>query len=164
MRRLLSLRVFRFASVGVVNAIISFSLLNVIYYDLHQSKILSSIIATGVALIFSFAMNRNFVFLDKSKRAREQAPVFVIVTVLGSFVVLNIVYIVTLRLMNNHEQPLLDVVRSLSGVRLSSSFVDINLSTMVGAVVAMIWNYNGYKYFVFKGSHAHVPEKLSSEV
>ena len=49
-QRLVSKRVLRFAIIGVCNAIITFSILNIAFYKLHQAKIISSIIATSCAL------------------------------------------------------------------------------------------------------------------
>lgn len=144
-------RTHRFAIVGVGNAAISFGVLNLAFYMLHVGKIPASIIATTCALIFSFVMNRNFVFGDHSQKAHKQAVPFVIVTITGTLLVLNTVYIITLNLLQGHEQPLIDLVHSLTGVTLHANFIDINVSTVVGAVFAMVWNYNGYRLFVFKG-------------
>lgn len=150
-RLLTSHRVLRFAIIGICNAIISFGLLNLCFYAFDLSKIASSIIATGSALIFSFVMNRGFVFGDTTRRAYQQFPTFVIVTISGSFIVLNLIYILSLNVLNGHEKFIIETIKSITNIELSSSFVDINLSTVIGAAVAMFWNYNGYKWFVFKG-------------
>jgi putative flippase GtrA len=39
---------------------------------------------------------------------------------------------------------------AISGITFSKDFIDINVSTVMGAMVAMVWNYNGYRLFVFK--------------
>ena len=150
----------RFLVIGVANATISFGILNLAFYELHQTKIISSIISTSCALIFSFIMNRGFVFADKTKRAHQQLPAFVLVTVSGSLLVLNLIYILSLKVLNGHEQLIISAVNYMTTLSFSKSFVDINLSTVIGAVVAMVWNYNGYKWFVFKGSGKDVTEKI----
>lgn len=151
-------RVIRFVAVGTANAAISLGVLNLMFYKFHHGKVVSSIIATSCALIFSFILNRNFVFADKSRRIHKQALPFVIVTVSGSLLVLNLVYIMALRLLNNHEQPIINIVHSLTGIDFSKNFVDINLATALGAVVAMLWNYNGYRLFVFKAAMPEMEE------
>ena len=145
-------RIFRFGFVGIMNAAISFGILNLAFYRFGQSKIASSLIATACALLFSFALNRFFVFADRSKQVREQFMRFVIVTISGSFIVINLVYVVMLQIMSGHEAALLGAIKDVTGLTLSQSFVVINLSTVVGAVIAMVWNYNGYRLFVFKES------------
>jgi putative flippase GtrA len=150
-------QMLRFVAVGFANAAISFGVLNLCVYKLGQNKIISSIIATSCALLFSFAMNRSFVFADTSRRARQQFVPFVVVTVTGSLVIINVVYILTLHLLDHHDGGLLRFVNSSTGLRLSHSFLDINFSTVVGAIAAMVWNYNGYRLFVFK-KDAHAAE------
>lgn len=152
MRKVLSHRVARFVLVGFANASISFGLLNLMYYQFNQSKIVSSIISTSCALLFSFVMNRGFVFGDKTRPPLQQLPAFIAVTISGSLIVINIVYVLFLGLIDGHEQLIINPLKSVTGIELSKSFVDINLSTVAGALVAMFWNYNGYKWFVFKGS------------
>jgi putative flippase GtrA len=159
-QKLVSKRMLRFVVIGVCNAAISFGILNLSFYRLHQTKIISSIIATSCALVFSFIMNRGFVFDDKTKKVHEQLPVFVVVTISGSLLVLNLVYILSLKLLNGHEHLIIEPVKSLTSVSLTKNFVDINLSTVVGAIVALFWNYNGYKRFVFRGSKDAIEEAI----
>lgn len=151
LQKLLLVRKLRFVIIGLCNAAISFGILNIAFSVLHQGKIVSSIIATSCALAFSFVLNRNFVFGDKSKRAHKQLPAFIIVTVSGSLLVLNLIYILTLKVLNGHEGLIIDPIKTLTAITLAKNFVDINMSTVVGAVAALLWNYNGYRLFVFKG-------------
>lgn len=142
-------RITRFTIVGAVNTAVSFGILNLVFYKLHQGKIVSSIIATTCALAVSFLLNRNYVFADKSKRAHKQLLPFIAITISGSLLVLNAVYVLSLRLLSGHEALFIDAAKTLSGVDLSPSFIDINLSTLIGAAAALLWNYNGYRMFVF---------------
>jgi len=148
--RFLAKRALRFVLVGLLNAMVSFGLLNFAFYVLHQSKIMSSIISTTCALLLSFVLNRHFVFANKTERVRRQLPTFILVTVTGTLGVLNFVYIVSLGIIRGHELPIIHMINSLTPLSVTRSFVDINVSTVIGAAVAMAWNYNGYKWFVFK--------------
>jgi putative flippase GtrA len=142
-------RMLRFAAVGICNAIISFSLLNVSFYYFGINKLLSSIIATSCALLFSFALNRNFVFLDKRRASRQFTP-FVLVTISGSLGVLNLIYIISVAILARHDLWMVRLVKGLTGKTIAQSFIQINLSTVFGAIGSMIWNYNGYRWFVFR--------------
>ena len=150
LNKVLKWQKLRFVIIGICNAIISFSVLNIVFYKIHLSKIVASLIATTCALVFSFFLNRLFVFKDKSRKARKQIPAFIVVTISGSIVVLNLVYILSLRILKGNEHYLINSVDSILGIRLSNNFIDINLSTLIGAIVALFWNYNGYRLFVFK--------------
>lgn len=153
----------RFVLVGFGNAVISFGILNYCFYILDQSKIVSSVIATSCALLFSFVMNRNIVFADKSRKIHKQIVPFVIVTVSGSLLVLNAIYILMLSLLSGRETLIINVINNITGVVFSKSFIDINVSTAVGAVVAMAWNYNGYRIFVFKGARSIYKLQMSED-
>jgi putative flippase GtrA len=157
-------RVLRFGVVGFANAAISFGILNLCFYIFHQSKIVSSVIATSCALLFSFALNRSFVFADKSRRIHHQFIPFAIVTISGSLIVINLVYIGMLHVLDGHETEFLKLLKDVTGVQFSKSFIDINLSTVIGAIAAMIWNYNGYRLFVFKGSQASSGQQYEAAV
>lgn len=159
LKKLRANRIIRFIVVGTCNAAISFGILNLAFYKFDQSKIMASIIATTCALIFSFIMNRNFVFADKTKKIHQQVPIFVIVTISGSLIILNLVYILSLKVLNGHEYLIIDPIKSLTGIVLSKSFIEINVSTIIGAIVALFWNYNGYRWFVFKGSKKDANEE-----
>lgn len=149
--RLLGHRIPRFAVVGVANAAVSFGLLNLCFYAFGLNKIAASIVATSCAVLFSFALNRSFVFADKTRRAHRQLAPFVLVTLSGSLGVLNLVYVASVAVLSHHDLWLVQLVHAATGLALARSFIDINLSTVIGALVAMVWNYNGYKLFVFKG-------------
>lgn len=109
-------------------------------------------------------MNRGFVFADKTKPAHQQLPAFILVTVSGSLLVLNLIYIISLKVLNGHEQLIIRAISDTTTLSFSKSFVDINLSTVSGAVVAMIWNYNGYKWFVFRGRGKDLEKEIQLTV
>jgi len=71
-------------------------------------------------------------------------------------VIHNAVYAASLVVLQRHDQVLIDIATKLTGFTLSRDFLDINLSTVFGAIVAMIWNYNGYRLFVFKNSERSI--------
>jgi hypothetical protein len=94
------------------------------------------------------------VFLDKERPARKLV-LFIIVTVSGVLLVQNSVYALGVYLLHNHEVGVINVALRLIGVRLSSDFVDVNLSNAVASLLVMFWNYNGYRIFVFKEGHGN---------
>lgn len=150
MKQIAYKRILRFGLVGFANAVMSFGILNLSFYYLGVGKIPASLIGTSCALIFSFVMNRNYVFNAKTEKARKQILPFVLVTISGSLLILNLVYASSIYVLDSRGLWLTQTINSITGLSLSQNFVDINISTAIGAVVAMIWNYNGYKLFVFK--------------
>lgn len=150
LKAIVAFRVLRFVVVGVGNTALNFAILNFAFYGLHESKLVSSFIATTCAVIFSFIMNRSFVFLDKDRPAKKLV-LFIAVTVSGVLLVQNTIYAFGLHLLSHHEAGVITLVHDLIDIKLSRNFVDVNLSTVVAALFVMIWNYNGYRIFVFNG-------------
>ena len=149
-KKIIAFRLVRFILVGVGNTALNFLILNFAFYELNQSKIVSSFIATACAVAFSFILNRNFVFVDKTRPAR-QLIMFIVVTVSGVLLVQNSVYALGISLLRGHEAHIASLLRSLTGIQFSHDFIDINLSNVVASLFVMAWNYNGYRIFVFKG-------------
>src|SRR5437867_489812 len=91
LKKIIAFRVTRFGLAGLINTAVSFAALNVAFYVQHQSKQFSIVIATTCAIAVSFLLNRNFVFLDKSHPAKKLVR-FIVVSVIGVFLIQNIVY------------------------------------------------------------------------
>lgn len=149
-RKVHKARVARFTIAGAVNTAVNFAVLNFAFYVLHQNKLTSIVLATSCAISVSFMLNRTFVFLDKERPAKKLAR-FIVVSVIGVFLIQNTVYAIGLALLRSHEAGVIHAVYSLSGVKLSNNFVDVNLSNLIASFAVMFWNYNGYKLFVFNG-------------
>lgn len=163
-KKLASKRHIRFVLIGICNATISFGILNLMFYKLHTNKIVASVVATTCALIFSFILNRGYVFGDRTKKYYKQVPAFVVVSISGSIILLNLVYILFLKIITGHEHFIISAIKSSTGVRVKSSLVDINLSTVFGAIAALFWNYYGYKKYVFKGSRQYAIEETAEHI
>lgn len=139
----------RFGAVGIINTAVNFAVLNFAFYALHQNRYMASVIATGVAVLVSFSLNRSFVF-GSNGRPVQQLLLFVAVTLSGVLLVQNLVYAAASNVIDGHAEGLVQLIQSVSGLQLAASFVTINLSNVLGALGAMAWNYNGYRLFVFK--------------
>lgn len=135
-QRVLSMRFARFVVVGAGNTAINFAVLNTMFYGLQQNKIASSIIATSCAIVFSFLMNRSYVFRDTS-RPINKFLLFASVSALGVLVIQTSVYSLCVLLLRH-----------------SADFVAINESNLAASLSVTLWNYNGYRLFVFNGNKA----------
>ena len=151
-RGLLQHRLVRFLLVGFSNAALHFTVLNLTFYSLGLSKIGASLAATLCAVTYSFFLNKDFVFKNKAKGETllSEAALFVLVTLSGMLIIHNLTYLGVVHLISGHDSSIISLLATTTGHRFSSDFVDINFATVCGALVAMFWNYNGYRMFVFK--------------
>jgi putative flippase GtrA len=140
-------RVFRFALVGVFNTLLNFTILNLAFYQFKLGKVASNFLATGVALAISFFLNRNFVFVHKGHWVKQLVR-FAVVTIIGTILINNLVYIFFVGRLLSIDTYLSSHIH-LFGVSLSPIFVQINGAAFVATLCTMVWNYNGYKKFVF---------------
>jgi putative flippase GtrA len=149
----ISKRVLRFIVAGFVNGAVNYAVLNVLFYGLHTSKILAGIIAAFCAMLSSFLLNFRFVFRDKTTSKRKIVR-FIAVAVTGSLIVQNIVYALGIFYLMPSAAIISDFLLQFSNTQISSSFILINLSSLIASTAAMIWNYNGYRTFVFKPANS----------
>ncbi len=146
---MLQYRILRFAAVGIINTSINFLILNFSFYRLGLGKIAANVVATSVALIISFVLNREFVFIHRGHWIK-QFLTFALVTAIGTLVINNAVYILALSVLKGHFSY--DVSNWLrdAGIKLSRDFIEINCSALIATVFSMVWNYTGYRKVVFR--------------
>lgn len=121
----------RFAIVGGLNTAIDFGILFLLH-GFGLNKYAANIISTSVAFIFSFFANRSFTFKSK-KNARKQIIPFLVVTLIGLWVLQPIVIWLALIPMQNIDQT-----------------IALFIAKLIATVASLIWNYTLYSRFVFK--------------
>lgn len=103
-------------------------------------------------MAYSFMLNKNFVF-KSTAAVRNEVMAFIAVTTTGVLVVHNLVYVLFIYILD-HNISVVNIVEETVNYRISGDSIVINIATVAGAIVALIWNYNGYRLFVFKNKQA----------
>lgn len=142
--KLWAIRIVRFVAASLLNACVSFAVLNFAIYDFHKSQLTASLIATTCTMASSFVLNRSFVFGDKEHPGRTLAR-FIIVTVSGLLLIQNSVFALSLMLLRGHEGLLL----GLTALHVNRNLLDVNVSNGLASLYTLFWNYNGYRLVVF---------------
>jgi putative flippase GtrA len=135
-------------AVGLCNACVSFTVLNFAFYGLHKDKLAASFLATACTMLFSFALNRSFVFTDNEYSGNKLVP-FIVVTICGLLIVQNSIFALLLLALRGHESIFINLIYTLSTLHVSSNFIDVNLGNIMASLCVLLWNYNGYRLFVF---------------
>lgn len=132
-------RFARFMQVGFLNAAVHFSVLNTVYFTLQTTKLTASIAATIVAMTLSFFINRLYVFVSVDGRTLHQEFLrFMLVTGTGLLVIHNSVFFISTQ-----------IVGRFAADSTINDIFNLNGSTVIAAVFALVWNYFGYKWLVF---------------
>lgn len=124
----------RFGIVGLANTGLDFVILFILT-SLGLNAIVANYISTGIAFIFSFIVNKKFTFRSNSGSVKKQFGLFLIVTMIGLWVIQPIViYLVTTLLTptNWNDQII------LFGAK------------VIATVASLVWNYLFYSRLVFK--------------
>jgi len=124
----------RYAAVGIANTVLDFAILFLLV-NLGLNKIPANYISTSIAFMFSFFVNKSFTFKSKSGNPKKQFLLFIIVTIIGLWIIQPIVILLV--------SPL------ASGAGLSDSMT-LLASKLVATIASLIWNYLFYSRVVFK--------------
>ncbi len=124
----------RFGFVGFLNTVLDASVLNLLLLTTKRQELvfysLFKAISFTFAVVFSYFMNKSFVF-----KKDGSFKTFVFVSIVGA---------------------LLNVGLATSGNKICGNFLGqhlfilcANLGFLLGAGATFVWNFLGYKYFVF---------------
>ncbi len=136
MKKIINTQFIKFAGIGILNTAIDFFILKLIMHfgdgSISWFMVSKAFAVTG-ATTNSFVMNRFWTF-KTTKKIKEDISPFLIISALGMLINVS--------------------VGSLSYGFLIDHLVSnvaTNISAVFAASASFLFNYFGYKYFVFKG-------------
>lgn len=137
---ILMLQFIKFGLIGGFNTLVDFGILNALMYITKTYKgnglILLNIVSFSVAVINSYFLNKYWAFKDKSSVDREKQFVsFLAVSIIG--VVINTLIV---RVVSTNIDPMFGLNQQIW----------TNIGKLLATGVSLIWNFVGYKFFVFK--------------
>ncbi|MEO7617625.1 MAG: GtrA family protein [Candidatus Saccharibacteria bacterium] len=143
-------RISRFGIAGIFITMIDFAIFNALSGRVvHLGKIQANTVSTTVAMIFSFLVNRSFVFQGQGNEF-QQAVLFFVFTAFGLYVLQNgVIYLLTEYL--KWPRKLVTRLTHSRHIPLEPDFVLKNGAKLTGTVVSLIWNYLLYGRIVFRG-------------
>ena len=134
-------QVATFGAVGVFNTISDFVIFNILYGVFHLPLLLSNIIAVTLVMSVSLQLNRKYVFGATDKSYAGQAGKFALVTILGLYVIQNVILFMVLRTIEG--------MHITSGL-LANYIIQANIAKTVGVGGSAIWDFLLYKFWVFR--------------
>ena len=145
----------KFALVGgtcfVIDTVLFFGIKTVV---LPNNPVTAKIIATLVATIVSYVLNREWSFRTRGGRERHhEAALFFLVNGIG--IVLNSAPLYVARYLFHLQEPNVS--------RLAEEISDFLSAQIVGTLIAMAFRWYGYKKWVFPEQNARGPRPLSEE-
>ena len=151
----------RFTIVGILNTLVDLVILNILLFlgfryafvFLGQQFIIANIISVIVAMANSFILNRFWAFGSVKEKTNifYELSKFLVVTVIGMLVINQLVFsgiYYNMSWLTDFFYSIVTFVR-LNAV-FSLDFVKINSAKVIAIAVSLVWNFIGYKFFVFK--------------
>lgn len=140
----------KFGLVGFSSTLIDFVLLNVGHSLLGLSLIQANLISTTVAMVFSFTINRRYVFGNGNGSVWRQGAAFLLVTAFGLYVIQTIIIHLLTVTWTAPVHLVIGVVGAIGlGKVLSNNIIITNTTKVVATVVTLIWNFLFYQRVVF---------------
>jgi len=132
----------KFGETGGLNVLIDFGVLNLLILIFQQSAgiyfVIFKTISFTAATVNSYIWNKLWVFVKKEEgEVTQEFSKFVLVTLIGLAINVSIASMVVLAGPNIFKAGF-------------ESKIWANLGAAFGALTAMMWNFVGYKFFVFK--------------
>lgn len=130
----------KFGLVGVLNTGVDIGVLNILMYifGIYQGTaiIVFNIISVSLAIINSYFWNKYWTFKAKSKEKQVQEfGSFVVVSIGGGLINTFVIYSLT-----TFFDPAFNLGEEIWA----------NIAKILAIGLAFLWNFGGYKYFVFK--------------
>jgi putative flippase GtrA len=136
------LRFLRFSIVGVIGSLIDFGVMNLLSHLLHFSLALSGSISFFCAVLSNFIWNRFWTYPDsRSKPLHKQLSMFALVSIVGIFIRLIIIFLLETPLRNYlyiHE-----VATGLGDILAKN----ITLALSIGIV--LLWNFLANRFWTY---------------
>ncbi len=149
----------RFVIVGILNTLIDYFILNILVFFgftavlmiLGQKFLIANIISVFVAMINSFVLNKKWTFQSEGGNIYLEIIKFFITTIIGMFVINQIIFNSFYYGFPSISSLVVSVVHFLNLNNIfSDNFIILNFSKSIATVASLIWNFLGYKFFVFK--------------
>jgi len=133
----------RFILVGGFNTALDFGILFFLTF-LGVDKYIANYFSTGIALIFSFFANKTFTFKHKTGNAKKQFALFLIITIIGLWVIQPIVIWASTAVLTPY---------------IPNEAINLFIAKLIATVASLIWNYILYSRIVFKKLPVEPEEK-----
>lgn len=127
----------RFVLVGISNTILDFVVLNVLLFC-GVNILFANTISTGVAMLYSFFMNKKWTFRNSGNNYVKEVALFFIFTIIGIWIIQNgCIY-------------LLNIVIPDLGL---PEVIYNNAIKLAASIPSLTWNYLTYNRFVFTNNN-----------
>jgi putative flippase GtrA len=137
----------KFALVGVMNTLVDLAVLNAETIITGVKEGSGYAVQKGfsflTAVIFSYFLNKHWTFQDTSREAQtKKFSQFLFVSVIGMLINVTAATVVV-----TYLKPVINPALNLAFL---TDQIWVNIGALGGTAIGLIWNFAGYKFWVFK--------------
>lgn len=136
MKNIIRFKKLRFALVGALNTLVDFAIF-ICLTTFGLNTVAANVASTSCGMACSFFLNRSFVFNKKNGSARRDLLKFVIVTLIGLWIIQSTIIIAS-------GWALTEIFSLESGTTVNI------ISKIIATFASLLWNYLWYNKYVFK--------------
>jgi putative flippase GtrA len=149
LKKLWSVKLARFATVGVFNTLFDLTILNSLVFLGHIPYVAANLVSASTSICSSYFLNHHFVFKSQDKHSFKRFIKFFAVTGIGILGIQSLVIYGVTHLLSHQQNLVTDIIRDLH-LHLSHKAFDLNLGKLVAVFFAMCWNFVIYHLVIFK--------------
>lgn len=142
-------RFMRFATVGVIGAVVDFSIFNLLATVIGVRPLIAQIFSFSTAVVSNFIWNRLWTYPDsRSKPIQSQMVQFVLISVVG--------LLIRTPLFAYLEPNLIQFfARVLPANTVTPTFAGHNVSLAIAIIVVMFWNFLANRFWTYNDVDQH---------
>ena len=138
-------KIFRFATIGVINTATDISILNLVVFAFHVRLLYANLISASISISLSYFWNHFLVFRHKNPVSVKLFIRFFVITAVGILAIQSAVIYGLEHAVSNEQ------IASTLGLSLSlSKVIRVNGAKLIAVAFSMIWNFILYTFAVFK--------------
>lgn len=141
-----------FSVVGIANTALDFVILNLLMLAFGLPLLAANLVATTVAMVFSYVSSRYWVFNSAQGTVGRSLPMFIATTLTSLYVIQSLIIILLSNLITFPGEWAVGIAGALGLGSLSSSFIIANTNKLIATVASAAWNFIVYRRFVFRDS------------
>lgn len=151
---LLSGKQLRFIVAGLLNTLIDFTVFNIVLHVFDAKIWLANVCSTTIAMIISFAINKNIVFGDRKRFSHLQFTTFILITAIGLWGIQTLAIVGINSVLNILASGTAHASKDSTLIR----WVIPNIAKGVATIISAIWNYFWYDRVIFAHKNVDLSE------
>lgn len=160
LKRLWSVKITRFLSVGIFNTLFDLAILNALVFLGNLPILLANLISASISMTGSYFLNHHIVFRSKEEHSIVKFVHFFAVTGTGILAIQSLVIHTVTHILAYHDATITSLISILPLGDMSARAFDLNVAKILAVLTAMTWNFTLYHFVIFRKPNEKMDEDI----